>query len=104
MTRAAVQQAIEFRGLIEGCADHQWLLTDALYHSGEEPSPDGTPRWIIQSDIIGRPTSSAEEKIRNHFVAHDRKAGWTLTASSATALAKRIQRQCCNSSQPSLPS
>jgi len=100
VTRTTIQQAIEFRGLIEGCADHKWLLTDALYHSGEEPSPDGTPRWIIQSDVVERAPSS-EEGIHNHFVAHDRKAGWTLSASSAASLAKRIQQQCGDSPPPS---
>lgn len=102
MTRASIQQAIEFRGLIKGCADHQWLLTDALYHSGAEPPSDDTPRWVIQSDLLERPSSSEQRAttIQDHFVAHDRQAGWTLSATSAADLARRIRQQYTEPSAP----
>jgi hypothetical protein len=104
VTRASIQQSIEFRGLIEGCADHQWLLTDALYHSGETPPTDDTPRWIIRSELVKTPSSPEQNKLRNHFVAHDREAGWTLTASSASDLAGRIRQKCAESNASSPPS
>jgi hypothetical protein len=94
VTRASIQQAIEFRGLIEGCADHQWLLTDALYHSGEAPPDDDTSRWVIRSELVQAPSSAETNGFQNHFVARDREAGWTVTASSATDLAQRIRQQC----------
>ena len=102
MTRASIQQAIDFRGLIKGCADHQWLLTDALYHSGAAPPSDDTARWVIQSDLLERPPSSDREgkTVQDHFVAHDREAGWTLSAPSAAGLAERIRQQYAKSSQP----
>lgn len=101
MTRTSIQQAIEFRGLIEGCADHQWLLTDALYHGGAVPPPDGTPRWIIRSELVEEDSSPGDGgSLHDRFVARDRVDGWTVTASSAAALAKRIRRRCGNTSPP----
>lgn len=103
MTRTSLQRSIEFRGLIEGCADHQWLLTDALYHSGATPpSQDNSPRWVICSDLVDASSSHSPDDLRNHFVAHDRQAGWTLSASSAAELADQIQRHysCAGPSSP----
>ena len=97
MTRASIQQAIEFRGLIEGCADHQWLVTDALYHSGETPPSGDTPRWIIRSELVETTSAPDQNELHNHFVARDREAGWTLTASSASDLARRIRQKCTDS-------
>ena len=101
MTRSSIHQAIDFRGLIEGCADHQWLLTDALYHSGQEPPDDDSPRWIIRSELIDA-SSGDTDAFHNRFVARDRKAGWTLSAPSASDLAESIQQKCSDSS-PSSP-
>lgn len=100
MTRSSIHQAIDFQGLIEGCADHQWLLTDALYHSGEEPPDDDSPRWVIRSELVDAP-SGAPDAFRNRFVARDRKAGWTLSARSASDLAESIQQKCSDASASS---
>jgi len=94
MTRSSIHEAIDFQGLIEGCADHQWLLTDALYHSGEEPPDDDTPRWIIRSELVD------DTQFQNRYVARDRKAGWTLSAPSASDLAECIQQKCSDSTSP----
>jgi hypothetical protein len=98
MTRSSIHQAIDFQGLIEGCADHQWLLTDALYHSGEEPPDDDTSRWIIRSELID--DGQGDPQFQNRFVARDRKAGWTLSAPSASDLAECIQQKCSDSPSP----
>jgi hypothetical protein len=98
MTRATIHEAIKFEGLIEGCADYQWLLTDALYESCEEPPPDGSPRWVVECKLVEPADPQASDGFQNHFVARDLEKGWTVSAHSASALARRMSRRCSNSS------
>lgn len=97
MTRSTVHNAIDFQGVIEGCPDHQWLLTDALYDTAKEPPSESTPRWVVLSHHTDSPPSSAEDTgYQNHYEARDLKEGWTVSAPSATALAQQIRRHCSN--------
>lgn len=94
MTRTAVLRAIEFRGIIEGCADHKWLLTDALYDAGQTPPAGSSPRWVVYSELDD-PTSrpASDEGYRSHYAVRDLEEGWTVSASSAPALARRLRER-----------
>lgn len=91
MTRSTVREAIDFQGIIEGCPDHQWLLTDALYETAEKPPSPSPPRWVVLSHVTD-PSSSELPNHQNYYEARDRESGWTLSASSALALAQRIRQ------------
>jgi hypothetical protein len=101
MTRASIRNAIDFRGVIEGCPDHQWLLTDALYETTEPPLSNSPPRWVVDSQVAfrGSPDDSADQgqTDQDQYVARDREHGWRLSASSPAALAQRIRRHCSGS-------
>ena len=94
MSRNKVLHAIEFRGIIDGCADHQWLLTDALYDAGKTPPADSSHRWVVQSELLSPssppPTNDGHQ---TYYTISDRKEGWSVSASSAPALAQRIREQ-----------
>jgi hypothetical protein len=94
MNRNEVLRAIEFQGIIDGCADHQWLLTDALYDSGKTPPDDSSSRWVVHSELVG-PSSPAptNEGHQTHYTIRDREEGWSVSADSAPALAQRIREQ-----------
>lgn len=96
MTRSSIRQAIDFQGIIEGCPDHQWLLTDALYETAEGTKPPSSPRWIVLSHVPPSPSSNAASS-QTHYEVRDQEKGWTLSAPSAAALAKQIRQRCASS-------
>jgi hypothetical protein len=99
MTRSTVREAIDFQGVIEGCPDHQWLLTDAIYDTTETLASSSTPRWVVLSQVTD-PASSKSSTHENYYEARDRKDGWTLSAFSVLALAERIRRHRSKRSRP----
>lgn len=92
MTRKSVRRAIDFQGIIEGCPDHQWLLTDALYDVGKTPPSDSNPRWIVLShhQFSSAPSSNARSD-RKYYHVHDIEEGWAMTAASPSDLANQIR-------------
>lgn len=91
MTRTAVHQAIQFEGLIEGCTDYQWLLTDALYETASS-SGEPSPRWLIKSQ--NQKAEESSYQVHYHFT--DRQLGLHLSAPSAPALAEEIRTRFHN--------
>ena len=91
MTRTAVHRSIEFQGLIEGCRDYQWLLTDALYETVSNPSGP-SPRWLIES----QDQRSSERSRQVHYHFRDRHLDVHLSATSAPALAELIRSRFHN--------
>lgn len=95
MTRSAVHRAIEFEGLIEGCADYQWLLTDAIYDAASS-SPEPSPRWHIKSQDQIQDQAPGECSHQVHYQFRDRHLNWQLSAPSAAALAEQIRTRFHN--------
>jgi hypothetical protein len=91
MTRTAVHRSIEFQGLIKGCRDYQWLLTDALFEAASD-STEISPRWLIKSQ--DRSKSEGSRQVHYHF--RDRHLNLQLSASSAPALAELIRARFHN--------
>jgi hypothetical protein len=93
MTRKSVRRAIEFQGVIEGCPDHQWLLTDALYDAGKTPPSDSDPRWIVLShhQCPSTPPPDAGPN-QQYYQVRDLEEGWSMSAASASDLANQIRR------------
>jgi hypothetical protein len=91
MTRTAVHRSIEFEGLIEGCTDYQWLLTDALYETAAS-SAGPSPRWLIRSRDQTR--EACPHRLQYHF--RDRHLDVHLSAPSAAALADQIRTRFHN--------
>lgn len=103
MTRSTVHDAIDFQGVIQGCPDHQWLLTDALYDTMSEVPTDATPRWVVLSRIADASPSTREcDGYESHYQAYDLEEGWSISARSASALARRI-REHSSESPPTAP-
>lgn len=93
MQRSDIRTSIDFRGLIRGCPDHQWLIADAIW---ETQSGAGRERWVITTEEgIVRRSSRAERSTsivrRTSIVAHDRWTGWTAHGSSAADIAAKIR-------------
>jgi hypothetical protein len=93
MQRSDIRTSIDFRGLIRGCPDHQWLIADAIWetHAGV-----GQERWVITTEegIVRRSTGveqSPQIIRRTSIVAYDRWTGWTAHGSSAAAIAAKIR-------------
>ena len=98
MTRDAVHHAIEFQGVIEGCPDHQWLLTDALFETGKTPVSDSDPRWVVLSHHRS-PSATSPNTLdcQKHYQVRDLQEGWSMSASSAFSLAQRIRQHFSDS-------
>lgn len=92
MTRSSVRDAIDFQGVIEGCPDHQWLLTDALYETADEAPCSPAPRWVVRSRLTDASNTDAPDH-QHQYIAQDRKDGWTVSATSASALAQSIRQR-----------
>jgi hypothetical protein len=118
--RADVRASIRFEGLIRGCADHQWLIADALYETGAGWSASLSQRWVVASretnrrdetlpvrpvpsDRSASPAASPPAPVR--IVAYDRLTGWTASAVSPPELARLILQAYGNRPMPtdSLP-
>lgn len=91
MQRAEVRASIEFRGLICGCPDHQWLVVDAIWEV--QASQSVTPkRWVVISgDRHHAGHVPTPPEMSDRFFVEDRKTGWTASAPTATALAQHIR-------------
>lgn len=94
MQRSDIRTSIDFRGLIRGCPDHQWLIADAIW---ETQSGVGRERWVITTEEgIVRHSTGTEQSPRivrrTSIVAHDRWTGWTAHGSSPADIAAQIRR------------
>ena len=94
MTRTTLHRAIEFRGLIAGCADYQWLITDAL-RDVASPSSQAASRWHISSHPQSEDAGSHDVM----YEFYDRHLGLELSAPSAPALAEEIRSHFQNDSK-----
>lgn len=91
MQRAEVRASIEFRGLICGCPDHQWLVVDALWEV-QTTQPITPKRWVVTSrDARCGDEPEVRSQMRDRFFVEDRQTGWTASAPTATALAQYIR-------------
>jgi hypothetical protein len=96
MQRAEVRASIEFRGLICGCPDHQWLVVDALWEM--QATQLITPkRWVVSSCD---PHRAHVADGGDRFFVEDRQTGWTASAPTATALAQHIRIRFATASRP----
>lgn len=86
MNRRAIHRNIKFEGLIQGCADYQWLLTDALYETAPS-APGPSPRWRIKSQT--QKAAKTPRQTLYHF--QDHHLNLHLSASSAAELAEQIR-------------
>lgn len=97
MTRQAVRQSVEFRGIIQGCPDHQWLVIDAVRETGTVGRLNARPRWVVTSRHVRRSLNtndaprSKSTVTREEIYAHDTLTGWTGTSVSALNLAEQIR-------------
>jgi hypothetical protein len=121
MLRTTIRDSIEFVGVIAGCPDHQWLVTDAIWDVRAGPTKNAPQRWLVASKtpslrrlgharVAQRDVVSASPRLQTYaadaqqegpateppasraVVAWDRATGWTAAAPSAAALAERIRR------------
>lgn len=95
MQRSDIRTSIDFRGLIRGCPDHQWLIADAIW---ETRSGVGHERWVITTEEgIGQrkaqtvPPPPQRIVRQTRVVAHDRWTGWTAHGSSPADIAAQIR-------------
>jgi len=101
MQRSDIRTSIDFRGLIRGCPDHQWLIADAIW---ETRSGVGYERWVVTTDEgIGQRKAHGQRKAQTvprqpqrivrqtRIVAYDRWTGWTARGSSPADIAAQIR-------------
>jgi len=106
MTRRSIRQSISFRGVVRGCADLQWLITDAIWEANAGPTHDTPRRWIVSSGAVTPETEDAPDARRTFHAQSERVAacdlstGWTATAPTANALAKKIRNAYGANMQP----
>jgi len=102
MQRADIRASIEFRGIIRGCADHQWLIADAIWDVQAGGRDDDRCRWVVTTEEWDRTSKShrngtgtrsgSVEPLRcRRVVAHDRWTGWRAQAPTTAGIAERIR-------------
>jgi len=101
MNRSDIRSSIDFRGLIRGCPDHQWLIADAIWETG---AGTGKARWLVSTEErISRPSGTVTEDgdaassstvTRQRVVTiRDHWTGWKAQGATAAEVARRIRAQ-----------
>jgi hypothetical protein len=109
MQRSDIRHAIDFRGLIRGCPDHQWLIADAIWEVCSGPQRG---RWWVSTDeriARARPSRSERGEVRPSIVRRrvvtirDRWTGWQAQADSAAEIAECIRSAFADGTAPPAP-
>lgn len=87
MPRSTTRQAIQFKGLIKGSDDHQWLVADAI-RDVDTGGKGGAPlhRWTITTE-----TKEQEGQGATYYVARAHDTEWHAFAPSPRMLAQAIR-------------